>query len=43
VGEVQALFREVVFGIFIKLLGSINALSANSEDKVVETLLEYGD
>jgi hypothetical protein len=34
VGEVQALSREIVFGIFIKLFASINALPTNSEDKV---------
>jgi hypothetical protein len=43
VGVVQALPREVVFGIFNKLFESINAFSVNSEDKVAGTLLEYGD
>ncbi len=34
-GEVQALPREEVFGIFIKLFESTNALPTNSEDNVV--------
>jgi len=43
VGGVQALPRKVVFGIFNKLVESINAFSTNSEDKVAGTFLEYGD
>jgi hypothetical protein len=43
VGGVQALPREVVFGIFNKLFKSINAFSTNSEDEVAGTFLEYGD
>jgi hypothetical protein len=37
VGGVQALPRKVVFGIFDKLVESINAFSTNSEDKVAGT------
>lgn len=40
-GRVQALLREVVFGIFIKLFESVNAFSTNSDDKVAGALLEY--
>jgi hypothetical protein len=43
VGGVQALPRGDVFGIFIKLLESTNAISTNSEDKAVGTPLEYRD
>ena len=43
VGGVQALPCEGVFGIFIKLFESINVCSTHSEDKMVGTLLDYGD
>jgi hypothetical protein len=43
VGEVQALPREEVFGILIKLFELINAFSTHSEDKLAGTLLDYGD
>ncbi len=42
-GELQALPREEVFGIFIKLFESMDAISTNSEDKGHGTLLEYRD
>jgi len=37
----QALLREVVFGTYIKLFGSVNAVSIPSGGNVAGALLEY--
>lgn len=42
-GRIQALPREVAFGIFIKLSKSINAVSTNSCDKMAGKYLGYED